>query len=156
MKMGLAGLVVTMLLAPIGCSETSTPGGPGAANTPNTSEGKNTTANRPAYGPAEGTFELSAPVLSTHLKQGETKTATIGVSRGKNFDEDVTLKFSDIPQGVTVEPTNPTIPHGDKDCKLTLQAASDAALGDFTIKVIGHPTKGADATTTMKLTIVEK
>jgi hypothetical protein len=32
----------------------------------------------------------------------------------------------------------------------------DASLGDFTIKVTGHPTKGADATNEFKITVAEK
>jgi hypothetical protein len=31
------------------------------------------------------------------------------------------------------------------EAKLTFKAAADSVLGDFSVKVTGHPTKGADA-----------
>jgi hypothetical protein len=37
-----------------------------------------------------------------------------------------------------------------------LTAADHASLGDFTIKVIGHPTKGGDATTDLEVAVVKK
>jgi uncharacterized membrane protein len=94
-----------------------------------------------------------APTFSTKLKQGESKVVDIGIKRGKNFDEDVALKFDNMPQGVTLDPASPVIKHGDKETKITVKAANDAAVGDFTVKVTGHPTKGADATNDLKLTV---
>jgi len=180
MKKQLAILVGSVLAIAIGCTE-SKPGGPGAnrvptgptttpttpstANTPNTTTTPNNTtanrdttsvtANRPIVGEAENTFSLSVPTLSTTLKQGESKTVKISISRGKNFDEDVSLEVSDLPQGVTIEPERTMIKHGDKDATVTLHAANDAALGDFQLKVIGHPTQGPDATNEMKITVKE-
>ncbi len=150
------GLVAMALVALNGCTQ-GTPGGPGASNTPSKpGTPTTTTAQKPVLGQAEETFNLSVPSLSTGLKQGETKAASISLSRGKNFDEDVTLKFDDVPKGVTIDPESPVIKHGDTEAKITFQAADAAALGDFTIKVTGHPTKGADAKTEFKLTIAEK
>lgn len=148
-----ASFLVSAVVIGIGCSE-STPGGPGVMTTP--PQSNTTTALKPVLGPDEDTFALSVPVLSTHLKQGEAVTRTISLSRGKNFDEDVNLTFSGLPQGVTMEPMSPVIRHGDSEIKVTLQAAEDAALGDFTIKVIGHPAQGADSTSDFKLTVDEK
>lgn len=142
--------IVVFLAAALGlsgCNGKGTPGGPGATK-PET--------NKPHMGQAEDTFSLSAPTLSTTVKQGETKTVTLGVKRGKNFDEDVTLKFADLPKGVTISPASPVIKHGDTDAKLTIQAADDAAVGDFTVKVTGHPSKGPDATSELKLKIDKK
>ncbi len=79
------------------------------------------------------------PTFSTSLKQGEAKEVSIGVHRGKNFVEDVSLRFMDLPKGLTIEPANPMIRASDKDAKVTIKAAPDAPLGDFTIKVIGSP-----------------
>ncbi len=155
MKKELAGFMVAMCLAPMGCTQTSTPGGPGVTTTPNSSNSTQTTVNRPMYGESPRTFELSVPMLSTQVKQGETKTATISLSRGKDFDEDVTLQLGGIPEGVTIEPSTPKIMRGDKDVKLNVTAAHDAAVGEFTLKVIGHPSQGADATSTMKLAVVK-
>ncbi len=150
------GFVALALVALSGCTQ-GTPGGPGVSSTPSTpGTSTTTTAQKPVIGDAEETFSLSVPVLSTNLKQGETKAAAISLSRGKNFDEDVTLKFADVPKGVTIDPADPVIKHGDAEVNITFQAADDAALGDFTIKVTGHPTKGADAKTEFKLNVAEK
>lgn len=150
------GLVALALVALNGCTQ-GTPGGPGVSSMPSTpGTPTTTTAQKPVIGDAEETFSLSVPVLSTNLKQGETKAATISLSRGKNFDEDVTLKFADVPKGVTIDPADPVIKHGDAKVNITFQAADAAALGDFTIKVTGHPTKGADAKTEFKLNVAEK
>jgi uncharacterized membrane protein len=146
MKTQIAGLLVAALVVFTGCNK-GTPGGPGATN-PN--------AKKPVVGQAEETFTLSVPTLSTTVKQGDTKTIEIGIKRGKNVDEDVTLKFADVPTGLTIEPARPVIKRGDTEAKLTLKAADNAALGDFTIKVTGHPTKGADASNEFKLTVSKK
>jgi hypothetical protein len=145
------------LVAFVGCSS-GTPGGPGAEKEKEKEKDKKSKVERAedTVRQAEDTFSLSVPTFSTKIKQGESKAVTIGISRGKNFDEDVTLKFDDLPKGVTVEPAEATIKHGDKEAKLTLKAADDAALGDFTVKVIGHPQKGKDATNELKLTVQKK
>ena len=94
MKSLFAGLAVMTLAALTGCSQ-GTPGGPG------------TTEKKPALGQADDTFNLSVPVLSSSLRQGEQTVATVGIKRAKNFDEDVALTFADVPKGVTVEPPAP-------------------------------------------------
>ena len=87
---------------------------------------------------------------------GEILVSGIGIDRGKNFEGDVTLKFAGGPEGVTIESASPTIKHGDTEAKATLKATADASLGDFTVKVTGHPTKGADATNEFKITVTKK
>ena len=144
MKRTLACLLVMALVTLVGCPSKDTPGGPGATNT---------SAKKPSFGEADNTFNLTAS--STSLKQGETKTVLIGIKRGKNFQDDVTVKFTDMPQGVTLDPASLTIKHGETDTKVTLKAVANASLGDFTIKVIGHPTKGADATHEFKITVTK-
>jgi len=101
-------------------------------------------------------FTVSVPTFSTTVKQGETKAVSISIKREKNFDEDVTLKFADLPKGVTIEPASPVIKHGETEAKLMVKAEDDAALGDFAIKVTGHPTKGADAAHDFKITVAKK
>ncbi len=148
MKRSFAGLLVVALVAFAGCNwgTTGTPGGPAATNT---------SAKAPLYGQADDTFNLSVPILSTSLKQGETKEVSMGIKRGKNFDQDVTVKFDGLPTGVTIDPAGPVIKHGDTEAKVTLKAAGDASLGDFTVKVKGHPTKGGDGSTEFKITVVK-
>ena len=38
---------------------------------------------------------------------GGDKELTIGIAKGQNFDEDVTLKFTGLPKGVTFDPAKP-------------------------------------------------
>lgn len=148
----LAGLVV----ASIGCNQ-QTPGGPGAVQAPGASNPPtSTTANRPTYGEAPKSFEVNVPLLATRIKQGESATATISLSRGLNFDEDVTLTIAELPAGITVDPPAPIIKRGDQDVTLTFHAAADAGLGDFSVKLMGHPSKGPDATSDFKFTVVKK
>jgi hypothetical protein len=139
-----AGLLGATLLVGVGCHPGTT-GGPGVPG------GRGTLTH-----PAENTFSLDVPNLATKVKQGEAKEVTIGLDRGKNFDQDVNLKFEDLPTGVTIEPASPTIKHGEKDAKVTVHAADDAAIGDFTVKVVGHPNKGENAANTFKLTVEKK
>jgi uncharacterized membrane protein len=145
MKTAFASLVVLGLIAFTGCDK-GTQGGPGATNA----------SNRNPIGQADDTFKLTTPTFSTTLKQGESKVVDIGIKRGKNFDQDVSVKFDNLPKGVSVEPATPALKHGDDDAKVTFKAANDAAVGDFTVTVIGHPTKGADASHELKLTVEKK
>jgi len=132
----------------VGCDK-GTPGGPGATGT-----GSHSVST--AISTAEDTFTLSTPTLSTHIKQGESKVVTIGIKRGKNFGQDVSLKLDGLPEGVTADPSAPSIKAGDEDAKVTFKASDKAALGDFTVNVTGHPGKGADASNDLKLTVEKK
>jgi hypothetical protein len=140
------GLMVTTVFALAGCGE-GTPGGPGAVER---------TANKPVFGQADDTFNLDVPKMSTKLKQGETKELAISVARGKNFDEDVTLKFASLPKGVTFDPASPVIVRGNKEAKVAVRIAGDTAPGEFTVKVSGEPKKGAAATSEIKITVAKK
>lgn len=146
MKSLVAGFLTLTLAALTGCTQ-GTPGGPGTTNT---------TAKRLDLGQTDDTFNLSVPVMSSSLQQGEQTTATIGIKRAKNFDEDVTLQFADVPKGVTIEPASPVIKHGDTDANITFKAGDEVPLGDFKVKITGHPTKGGDAKVELKLTIAAK
>jgi hypothetical protein len=146
MKRSFAGLLAMGLVAVAGCNQ-GTPGGPGTSDP---------TAKKPLYGQANNTFNLSVPAMSSSLKQGDTKEGSIAIKRGTNFDEDVTLKFADLPRGVTFEPASPVIKHGDTEVKFTLTAGDEATVGEFVVKVIGHPTKGGDASSDFKLSVAAK
>lgn len=144
MKKSFAGLALMALVAFTGCNQ-GTPGGPGAP-------GKD--AKKPLYGQAENTFNLSVSALS--MKQGETKEVMIGIKRGKNLDEDVTVTLVDVPKGVSVDSDHSVIKRGDMEAKFTFKVEDEAALGDYTVKVTGHPTAGPDATNEFKFTLVKK
>lgn len=144
-------LLVAVLVAAVaplglvGCNSGS-PGGPGASNRD---------SNKPHITTQDDTFTLSSPG-STHIKQGEAKVVTIGIHRGKNFGQDVHLKLSGLPKGVTADPAAPDMKAGQDEVKVTLKAADDAALGEFKIQLVGHPASGAEATNDFTLTVDKK
>lgn len=146
MQLSYTQFAVAVILAVAGCAQ-GTPGGPGTTGTAGES---------PVYGQADNTFNLSVPIMSSSLQQGEKEEATIGIKRGKNFDEDVALKFENVPKGITIAPANSMIKHGDSEARITFQAQDGAPLGDYKIKVIGHPTKGSDGHVEFKLSIAAK
>ncbi len=153
MKALCTGLTALSLALLVGCgSNTGTsekhPGGPGAAT--------NLTARAPIVAEGKGQFDLSPPHTATHLKQGESKEVKIDIKRGEGFDKDVTLKFSDLPKGVTIEPASATIKHSDTSATVTVKAADDAAVGDFKVKIDGHPSEGKDAAAVLELKIDKK
>lgn len=145
MKNIIAILFLGSIVALSGCDK-STPGGPGV----NLLQTKDA-----SIGLEDDTFSLDTPTLSTKLAQGESANVTIGIKRGKNIDQDVTLSFMELPSGMSIDPMNPVIKHGDSDAKMTVTATGDAALGDFLVKVMGHPGTGPDATTELKITVGE-
>lgn len=129
-----------------GCSQDSTPGGPGTALPE---------SEKPMIGQTENTFTLTVPRIATSVKQGEMDTVTIGIDRGTNFSQDVSLSFDNIPAGVRIEPTTAGIPKTEEDVELTVHAALDAALGDFIVKVTGQPDEGAAAMADLSITIAK-
>lgn len=132
-----------MAVALYGCSP-STPGGPGTALPE---------SEKPMIGQTDNTFTLDVPMMATKLEQGVENTVAIGIKRGTNFAQDVSLKFSDVPQGIHIQPSVPVIARTDEEVKFTIHAAEDAPLGDFTVKVSGVPESGPPANAELTLTI---
>ncbi len=139
----LLSLSLVGLLALAGC-RSGTAGGPGA---------ESTGAEQPLVGDAERTFQLN--VEDVTMRQGETKSLLLTIKRSTNFSEDVEITFTDLPKGISVDPSQPKISAADTEARVNLTAASDAALGEFKATVTGHPTKGADSTNTMKLAVTK-
>ena len=135
----------------LGCNE-SKPGGPNA-NKPAADKTISDKVHDAGMGTGENTFKISLPTFETGLKQGEKKEVKVGISRGKNFDQDVNLDFGKLPTGVTATPAKPTIKKGDKDAEVTFEAAKDAPLGDHTVTVTATPHEGAATTGEMKIGI---
>jgi uncharacterized membrane protein len=130
-----------------GCNNEGRPGGPGA-NLPESEQA--------TIGQTDNSFSLDAPVTATDVTQGETDEVTIGIERGDNFAQDVTLTFDNLPAGVTLTPANATLAQGDSEVKFTLSAAPDAAVGDHILVVTGRPAQGATATTELKISVNPK
>jgi hypothetical protein len=139
---GVLSLVV-LALAFTGC-ESGSPGGPGADSTTSSKVGK----------ASDNSFTLGK--VETTIHQGETKVVSIPIDRGTNFDQDVTLSFATLPKGITLTDLHPRIDHGATDARFSITAADDAALGDFSTRVTGHPTKGADAVNDYKISVLPR
>ncbi len=142
MKTLMGALSLAALLAIAGC-HTGSEGGTGA-----------TDSTTPGFTQADNTFTLAKTEVK--LRQGETKQVVIPISRGKSFEDDVTLGFSELPRGVTIDPPRPMIAHGDTAARFNLIAAEGASIGDFTVKVRGHPTKGVDALNDFEITVMPR
>jgi uncharacterized membrane protein len=141
MKRLVALLLAASVAVAFGCNK-SEPGGPGASGR---SQGEH--APKTMTGGAKGeTFMLSAPITTTHLKQGESKKVDVSVDRGRDFKEDVMLTFKPDGKGVTVTPESHTLKASDKDTKVevTVAAAADAKIGDYHIRVTGKPEAGPE------------
>jgi len=142
-------LIVGMIgvLFVVGCESKSPPGGPGATGTTKSDSGARIST-------PENAFRLEIPSLETSIAQGESKTITVGLSRGKNFDQDVKLDIGQLPQGVKIAPANPELKASDKNVQITIEAAKDAALGHHTITLTGSPSReGAKTTATLKIEV---
>ncbi|HKI34686.1 MAG TPA: hypothetical protein VKA46_22710 [Gemmataceae bacterium] len=153
MKWFCAGFVTLSLAVLVGCSgdhsaSSNKVGGPGATVSSDRGE--------PLFGPKEGEFSLHTPTFAAKIKQGASDVVTIGIKRGKNFDEDVALSFSKVPDHVTLDPKNPVIKKGDTEAKVTVKVGEEAGLGDHEITLRGQPTKGPEVGGTFKITVEKK
>jgi hypothetical protein len=128
------GLMVLALIGFVGCNKSEKGGGTGRVDS----------------------FTLSGPEMSTTIKQGETRTDKLTLSRGDSFKEDVTLSTGELPKGITVEFVPATVKASDKpEAEMKIIAGKDAPLGDATIPVTAKPAKG-DATSLNVKIKVEK
>lgn len=150
MKSLLASAFVLSVLA-IGCSKESAPGGPGAKPTGTTPEGKSTSTT-PAGN--DNTFTLKVPATDVNVKQGENSEITISIDRGSKFQQKVDVKL-DVPAGVTATPATITIPSSDKEAKVQLSAAADAAIGKHAVKATATPETGTPVSETFNIEVKE-
>jgi uncharacterized membrane protein len=150
MKLASAAALFGMVVAFAGCSQESTPGGPGASSqtrtttstttTPSTSKSITTTANKPVAD-INNTFTLKVPEMTTTVNQGKKEDVTISISRGSEFKQSVKIQFR-APKGVTVTPSEAVIPAGQDKVTVSIQATNDAAAGKSNIEVKAIPESG--------------
>ncbi|HTL53035.1 MAG TPA: hypothetical protein VL860_10700 [Planctomycetota bacterium] len=105
--------------------------------------------NQPNPGPQGGIasndqqFTIVVP-WTVNIKQGEVRTAAVTLTRDTYFKQDVALTFK--AEGITVTPAKATIKAGDKpEVLLQIEAAKEAAIGDFRVTVRATPESGAVA-----------
>jgi uncharacterized membrane protein len=139
------------VVATVGCKRESEKGGPGA----DANRAARTTDNRGAEeSSAEDTFTVKVPE-SMKVPQGERKEVTVTLNRGNKFNQDVKITFK-APAGVKMEPSSATIKAGEKEHKFTVEAMSDAKVGEATVQVIGTPATGKAANVDLTVTVQKK
>src|SRR5688572_13036566 len=142
MKWLSVAMTLVLAVSLVGCGR-GTPGGPGTAKKvettrdPNTGETKSTVSTTTVD--SDATFKLKPPLTSVNVKRGEKIETSVGISRGSKFDQDVTLKFDNMPKGVSIEPASPQLRKGTDEAKFYVSAAKDAEPGNYTIKANGRP-----------------
>lgn len=85
---------------------------------------------------AENTFKLSLPTTATNIAKGGDEKVTIGVDRGENVKEEISLSFSP-PEGITIEPDSATIGSDKSETEVTVKVDADAAAGEKSIPITG-------------------
>jgi hypothetical protein len=109
---------------------------------------------KPVAGEAGHAFSLSVPYDAIAVTQGTEQKVLIGINRGLNFREEVTIKLTGLPEGVCLESNDLIIRPSSTDITVVLKATSNAALGDFTAQPMGHTRScGADFSADLKLTV---
>jgi len=99
-------------------------------------------------------FRISTPAFATTLKQGETQSVPISLSRGEAFKRDVTLQTRTA-KGLSVAPTQTVIKGNDRpDTQLRITAAKDADLGTYKVYVKGTPEIGESTTAEITVKVV--
>lgn len=151
---GVAAVFIGLVIL-TGCDKKGSTGGPGVSSTSTTTTSGNSATTTTVTNSA-ATFNLTVPSTSTSIKQGDSKTITVGIKAGRDFDQAVSLMFTDLPTGVKIDPAAPMLKAGDKEASLVVTAAPDAAPGDYTIKVTGHPATGEDSTADLKISVEKK
>jgi len=137
-----AGLVTLGLVALVGCN-TSPSGGSGG---PRATGAGGATAS-------SAMFKIKAPALSTTLKQGDTTEVKLTIERGKDFKDDVTLKFEGD-KGLKVEPAEKVVKAGDPDeVAVKVMAEKDAPVGDAKVTVTGMPKGGSTVAVDFKVKV---
>jgi hypothetical protein len=76
-------------------------------------------------GEAGKKLKVTVPATATTVKQGEETKVTIKVTKDK-FDDDVTLHFKQLPEGVKVVDSDMKVPKGGKEVTVTLKADDKA------------------------------
>jgi hypothetical protein len=96
--------------------------------------------------PLNEEFSITVPTSET-LKQGTTSHATVVLKRGPYFKRDVELQIKAM-EGITVTPHYITLKASDKpEVVLQIEAAREAAIGEYRVTVTGTPESGKPTAT---------
>jgi uncharacterized membrane protein len=101
-------------------------------------------------------FTISAPTMSTTIKQDNKESVKLAMSRGTDFKKSVSLAVT-APEKIKADFSKSTIsPSDSSDVMLNITVAKDAPLGDQTIHVTATPDGGGAATSVDVKIKVEK
>jgi hypothetical protein len=134
MKQLLITLTLTGLLA--GCNKTTTVG---SGTSPRTGD------------PVVKKLTVTAPQTQT-LARGATDKVTVMINRD-NFNDPVTITFSDLPTGVTVTEKELVIAASSNTGTATLVADKEAAVGEHMVTITAKTTGLDNNVQRFKLTV---
>jgi len=68
------------------------------------------------------------------ITQGGSDKVTIAINRD-NFNDPVTIRLNDLPQGVQAVPMEIVIPAGSSSATVELKAADNASVGEHRVQI---------------------
>lgn len=115
----------------VGCQETTTTGPSTTAPVKVTRPGEPNRA-------VDATKKLSMMAAeSQSIKRGDTDEVRVMINRD-NFNDPVTIRVTDLPQGVEAVEPSIVISANESSAKLTLKANDDAAVGEHQVKLVAE------------------
>jgi uncharacterized membrane protein len=113
--------------------------------------------NKSPEGGEEGTsntFSISAPTMSTTIKQGDKQSVKITLNRNKDFKQNVKLSAKSADEKVKPDFAKDMIAMSDPaEVVLTIDVAKDTPTGDHTIHVTGTPDGGKPTSVDVKIKV---
>lgn len=99
-------------------------------------------------------FKIAVPTFATEIKQGQTQTVAVSLVRGDYFKQDVKLQM-ETTKGILVDPTSVVILASDRpEVQISITAAPNAALGEYSVSVRGVPKTGEPTSTIFTVKVV--
>jgi hypothetical protein len=138
--MKLLGVIVIVTPIAVGCGQTTTTTGPATSD-------KNGT-------PAVKKLSVTAATQQT-IALGGTDEVAIKISR-ENFNDPVTIRLSDLPQGIETPDKEVVVPAGEVAAKFKLMANEDAKVGDFKVEIDAQAPGLEDNVQTFTLSVKAK
>lgn len=127
-------------LAAMGCQESTTTG-PGTSAPPAGMSNTGTATNPSATGASNTAKDLKKLTViakeSQSIQQGDEDKVLVTINRD-NFNDAVSLRIDNLPKGVTVEESAPSIAAGDNTMTLTLKADGSAPVGEYPVKLVAE------------------
>jgi uncharacterized delta-60 repeat protein len=83
--------------------------------------------------PVESDYSIAVAPARLFIRQGETQTIDVSITRTGDFDEAITIEPADLPDGVTAEPIN--VAGGEQTATMTFTAADEATQGALDLEL---------------------